>query len=74
MANGNPVSQGSVACPQSLEIGRSVEIGGKRYICTDRMAKQYRKGNYFDIWDKDCNVCKKFGRQKIKIKIWDVLD
>lgn len=41
-----------VACPRSIKLGTKVEIGGKMYVCLDRLAAKY--DNRFDIsCDKD---------------------
>lgn len=41
-----------VACPRNIKLGTKVEIGGKTYVCLDRLAAKF--DNRFDIsCDKD---------------------
>ena len=42
----------TIACPPMLPFGTTVEVGGKIYVCEDRMARRFR--DRFDInCDKD---------------------
>jgi hypothetical protein len=42
----------AVACPRSIDLGTTVEIGGTTYVCEDRLAKKF--DDRFDIsCDKD---------------------
>ena len=50
--------------------GTRVEIEGKQYEVGDRMNRRYGCKN-FDIWFADYQSAKKFGRQEMKIKIYN---
>ena len=67
MANGQKVFVGAIA-NNYYSFGTQVEILGRRYIVSDRMAKRYWK-NDWDIYFQDYNECINFGRRKLIIKI-----
>lgn len=72
MANGKPVSEGSIACPRNIKLGSIVEINGVRFSCNDRTAEwvQQKFPNTFDIF-VDGPEAKQMGRQRVKIKIYE---
>lgn len=73
MANGQPVSEGSVACPRNIKLGTIVEINGFKFTCADREAKwiEEKYPNNFDIF-VDGPEAKQAGRSKAEIKVYDL--
>ena len=69
-ASGKLATLGMVACPEMLSFGTKVEIGGKEYICEDRMNIRYRNTWNFDILMETKEQALKFGRQKLVIKVY----
>jgi len=68
-SSGTTVHDGTLACPPKYRFGTKVLIFGKEYICEDRMGKEKRKGNYFDIWMSNKETARIWGVKHIKIII-----
>jgi len=72
-ANGKaPVEGVTVAGPRNIPLGTQIHIEGIGYrVVTDRTAKRF--DGRFDIYFRDHDDAKKFGKQKLKITIYDSL-
>lgn len=68
-ANGEEVKQGTIACPQRYKFGTKVIIRNVEYKCNDRMHSKYK--NNFDIWVGDKQEALSFGRQSLKVQVYD---
>ena len=69
MASGRTVYMGAIACPGRIPFGTKVLIGGKVFVCEDRMAKKYRDKDHFDIFVSTKAEAFEFGRQKLQVTI-----
>ncbi|MDA3837241.1 MAG: 3D domain-containing protein [Nanoarchaeota archaeon] len=65
MASGKEVYEGAIACPARLDFGTEIEVNGNTYTCEDRMAKRFRDGNYFDIYQDNQDESLEFGRRQL---------
>lgn len=68
-ASGERTRDGVAACPSRYKFGTKIEIGGKEYVCLDRMNARYRDGNYFDIWIEGKKEALEWGRRTLSVNI-----
>lgn len=68
-ASGSLVNSKTAACPIWLKFGSRIRVLGQEFICTDRMAKRYREGNYFDLIAPDIETALNFGRKKVSVEL-----
>lgn len=67
MASGKRVYVGAIACPRDIPLKTKVEIGGKEYVCEDRMA--LKNDGKYDIFVGSKAEAYAFGRQELEVKI-----
>ena len=67
MASGKKVFDGALACPRKYPFGTRVHIGGKEYVCEDRM--HIRFDDRFDIWFPSRKAARYFGIKKLEVQI-----
>lgn len=68
-ASGKVAEEGMIACPSRFEFGTIVEIKGREFVCEDRMSRQYRAGNFFDILMKTKHDAFMWGRQIVEVRV-----
>lgn len=70
MASGKKTYKGAIACPSWVELGTRIEVENIGvFTCEDRMAKEYRYTENFDILVLDYDEAMEFGRQHLKYRI-----
>ncbi len=70
-ASGEPVSDGTVACPARYPFGTKVYISGKLYVCWDRLNPRYQDLEVWDIWMPSKAQAVQWGRRVLKIEVVD---
>lgn len=65
----NPVDGRNIVANNCLPFGSIIRIGNGNYNVQDRMNKRYGC-EVFDIWMPTNKEAKKFGKQKVSIKIY----
>lgn len=66
-ASGTRTRIGVAACPPQYAFGTRVQIGGKEYLCEDRMADKF--ADRFDVWRPTKKEAYTFGKRRTLVAV-----